>query len=128
MTQAMRSLSSLSYCSFVLHKDLPSLVVLKSGKVWLLGYIEGYHQPIQMKLCLSHYSHESMPDAKFESGRFSIFGDIMSQNFSLDKGTSHRFRLLTHGKWVKLKKVSFYVKNRYPLPNIDLPHVDFSNF
>ena len=28
---------SLSYCSFVLHKDPPSLVTLKSGKVWLLG-------------------------------------------------------------------------------------------
>ena len=28
---------SLSYCSFVLHKDPPSLVTLKSGKVWLPG-------------------------------------------------------------------------------------------
>ena len=25
---------------------------------------QGYHQPIEMKLCMSQYSHESMPDAK----------------------------------------------------------------
>ena len=37
ITLAKRSLSSLSYCSFVSHKDPPSLVTLKSGKVWLLG-------------------------------------------------------------------------------------------
>ena len=32
------------------------------------------------------------PDAKFKSGSFSIFGDMMSQNFSLKKGTSHQIR------------------------------------
>ena len=47
------------------------------------------HQPIEMKLCLSYYSHENMPDAKFESGSLSVFGDIMSQNFPLKKGKSH---------------------------------------
>ena len=32
--------SSLSYCSFVSHKDPPSLVTLKSEKVWLLAKTE----------------------------------------------------------------------------------------
>ena len=33
---------------------------------------QGYYQPIEMKLCMSHYSHKSMSDAKFKPGRFSI--------------------------------------------------------
>ena len=41
----------------------------------------GYHQLINMKLGLSHYSHKSMPDAKFEAGSFSILGDMTSQKF-----------------------------------------------
>ena len=28
-----------------------------------------------MKLCMSQYSYESTPDAKFESGNFSSFGE-----------------------------------------------------
>ena len=39
---------------------------------------QGYHQLIEVKLCMSYYSHKSMPDAKFESGSFSIFGDMTS--------------------------------------------------
>ena len=31
-----------------------------------------------------------MPDANFESGSLSSFGDMTSQNFLLKKGTSHR--------------------------------------
>ena len=50
---------------------------------------QGYYQLIEMKLCLSHYSHKRMSDAKSESGSFSRFGDITSQNFSLKKVTSH---------------------------------------
>ena len=41
---------------------------------------QGYHQPIEMKLCMSQYSHESMPDAKFKSGNFSGFVDMTSHN------------------------------------------------
>ena len=59
-----------------------------------------YHQPIEMKLCMSQYSHESMPDAKFESGIFSSFGDMTSQNFPLKRGTSHKIRIFTPGKWI----------------------------
>ena len=29
-----------------------------------------YHKPIKIIFCMSHYSHKSMPDAKFESGGF----------------------------------------------------------
>ena len=52
------------------------------------------------ELCVSHYSHKSMPHAKFEFGSFSIFGDMTSQNFSLKKGTSHGIRIFTTVKWV----------------------------
>ena len=41
-----------------------------------------------------------MPDAKFESGSFSIFGDMTPQNFPLKKGTSHRARKFPLGKLV----------------------------
>ena len=57
---------------------------------------QGYHQPIEM----IYYSHESMPDAKFEPDNFPSFRDMTSQNFPLKKGTSHRIRILTPGKWV----------------------------
>ena len=38
--------------------------------------MEGAQRPaceksIEMKFCKGHYSHKSMPDAKFESGSFS---------------------------------------------------------
>ena len=45
-----------------------------------------HHQSIEMKYCMSHYSHKSMPDAKFHT--FPRFGN-MSQNFPLKKGTGH---------------------------------------
>ena len=39
---------------------------------------QSYYQPIEMKFCLSHYIHKSMPDAKFACGSFSNFGDMTS--------------------------------------------------
>ena len=68
-----------------------------------------------------------MPDVKFESGSFSIFGDMTSQNLFQEMGMSYRFLLFTFGKWVELTKMSFYLKNHYPHPKID-PQVNFSNF
>ena len=59
---------------------------------------QGYHQPTEMKLCMSQYSNERMPDAKFESSRFSSFEDMTSQNFPLKTGTSHKIRIFTPGK------------------------------
>ena len=47
---------------------------------------QGYDELIRMKLCMSHYSHKSMPDAKCECGSFSIFGDMTSQSSPLEKG------------------------------------------
>ena len=48
---------------------------------------QGYHQPIDMEPFTSHYGPKSLPDTKSESGSFSIFGDMTSQNFPLRKGT-----------------------------------------
>ena len=50
---------------------------------------QGYHQPIEMKLGMTHYSHKSVPNAKFESGSFSIFGNMTSQNFTLKRGRNN---------------------------------------
>ena len=51
-----------------------------------------------MKLCLSHYD-----DAKFESGSFSGFGYMTSQNVPEKKGTSHQIRI-----WIQpLDKITF---------------------
>ena len=50
---------------------------------------QGYHQLTELKFCISHYSHKSMPDAKFECGSLSSFGDMMLQNLPLKKGTRH---------------------------------------
>ena len=47
---------------------------------------------------MSHYGHKSIHDAKFESDSSSSFGDMTSQNFSRNKGTSHEIRLFTPGK------------------------------
>ena len=59
---------------------------------------QDYDQPIKMKLCMSQYSHESMPAAKFKSSSFSSFGDMTSQNFPLKRGISHKIRTFTPGK------------------------------
>ena len=57
-------------------------------------------QLIEMKLCVSHYSYKSILDVKFEVGSSSSFGDMTSQNFPWNKGTSHQIRLFTSGKRV----------------------------
>ena len=51
-----------------------------------------------MKLFASHYNQQSIPDAKFEAGSSSSFGDITSPKFQ--EGTSHQIRLFTPGKRV----------------------------
>ena len=53
---------------------------------------QGYHQPIEMKLCMSQNSYESMPDAKFESGSFSSVEDMTSQ-----RGKCHKIGIFTPG-------------------------------
>ena len=64
------------------------------------GKNQGQHQPIEIKLCMCHYIHKSIPDAKFEVDSSFSFGDMMSQNFPQKKGTSHQIRLFTPGKRV----------------------------
>ena len=63
--------------------------VVRQAQGWLRGpdaKNQGYHQLIEMKLCVRQYSHESMPDAKFESGSFTSFRDMTSHNFPLKRG------------------------------------------
>ena len=43
-----------------------------------------------MKLGMSHQGHESILDAKFESGSSFSFGDMTSQNFPQRMGMSHQ--------------------------------------
>ena len=78
-----------------------------------------YHQPTEMKFCMSHYSYKYMPDARFESGSFFSFGDMMSQNFPLKWGTSYQIRIFTLGRWDDFEKMSFRVQNRSFQPKID---------
>ena len=71
----------------------------------------------EMKFCMSHFSHTSMPHAKFESGSFSNFGNMTSQNFSPKKRTIHRIQVsYIPGKWGKW---GFMVQNRSFRPKID---------
>ena len=53
---------------------------------------------------MSQYSPESMPDAKIESGSFFSFGDMMSQDFLLKKGTCHKIQIFTHGNGFYFEK------------------------
>ena len=49
---------------------------------------------------MSH-SYITIPDAKFEFGNFSIFGDMTHKLFlSKGGGTSHRICIFTPWKWV----------------------------
>ena len=88
--------------------------------VWLRGpdaKNQGYHQPIEMKLCMNQYSHESIPDAKSECGSFSSFGDMTPQNFPLKRGT---FGYLPPENGFNFEKMSVYVQIRSFRPKIDL--------
>ena len=62
-----------------------------------------------------------MNDAKFESGRFSVFGDMTLQIFSMETSSEQvtEFGYLPPENGSNLNKVSFYVQNRFPLPKID---------
>ena len=71
-------------------------------------------QPIDMKLCISHYIHKSIPHAKFEADSSSSFGDMTSQNFPRKKGTSYQIRIftplprkegLTFKKWISMSRI-----------------------
>ena len=46
------------------------------------------------------YGHKSIPDARFESGNPSSFGDMTSQGFPRKKGISHKIQPFTLGKRV----------------------------
>ena len=68
-----------------------------------------------------------MPNAKFESGSFSSFGDMTSQNFPLKKGTSHRIGIFTPENGFNFKKMNLFVQNR-SFPSKIYPHANVINF
>ena len=49
---------------------------------------------------MGHCIYKSIPDVKFEVDSSFSFGDMTSQNFPQNKGTSHPIRLFTPGKRV----------------------------
>ena len=73
-----------------------------------------------MKLCMSHYSHKRIPDAKFEADSSFGFGDMTPQNFPQKKGTSHQIRLLPPEKGFNFKKNGFCVQNRSSRPPMSI--------
>ena len=79
-----------------------------------------------MKLCMSHYIHKSILDAKFEADSYFSFRDMTSQNFPRKKGMSHQIQLITPENGFNFKKMSSDVQNRSFRPKID-PPVNFSN-
>ena len=80
-----------------------------------------------MKLCISHYTHKSIPVAKFESGGSFSFGDMTSHSFPQKKGMRHQIRLFTPENGFRFNDMTFCVQNRSSRPRID-PHVNLSNF
>ena len=73
-----------------------------------------------------HYSHKSIPDAKFEADSVSSFGDMTKQKFPWKKGTSNKIRLFIPGNGFSLNKKIFYVQSRSSRLKID-PIVQISN-
>ena len=76
---------------------------------------------------MSHYNHENIPDAKFESGSSPSFGDMTSQNFLRKKGMSHQIRLFTPENGFNFKNMIFMSRIVLLDPKLT-PHVNFSNF
>ena len=86
----------------------------------------GQHELIEMKLCVRHHNHESIPHAKFEADSLSSFRDTTSQIFPQNKGISNQIRLLPPENGFNLKKRVFNVQNRSSLPKVDLPPLPMS--
>ena len=82
---------------------------------------------VTVEIKMSRYSHKNVPDAKFEFGSFSSFGDMTSQNFPLKKGQVFAFGYLSPENGFNFKKMSFYVQNCSCRPKID-PPVSFTSF
>ena len=81
-----------------------------------------YHQLIEMKFCMSHYRHKTIPEEKFVFGSFPILEyDVTNIPLSRSERVIE-FRYLSPENGSKFKKkMSFYVQNRFSRPRIDLP-------
>ena len=75
---------------------------------------------------MNHYTHKRIPDAKFESGSSSSFGDMTSQGFPLKKGTNHKFGYLSLENGFN-KKNDFLFQNRSSRPKVG-PLCQFQQF
>ena len=90
---------------FVLKPIRPSLFSCSPGTGDAKN--QNYHQMIEIKFCVSYYSHKSMPDAKFESDSFSTFGDMMSQISPSGREQVIKLGYLPPENGFNLKKMSF---------------------
>ena len=78
---------------------------------------------------MSH-SYRTIPDAKFEFGIISIFGD-MTHKLSLSKWREQilEFVYLPPGNGFKLEKMNLFMSRDIPFnPELTPPLVNFSNF
>ena len=79
-----------------------------------------------MKLCMSHYGHENIPDAKLSPVALLVFR-YMSQNFPRKKGASHEIRLFTPRKmYLALKILVFMSIIVFLDPKLTLPPMSIS--
>ena len=82
-----------------------------------------------MKLCMSHYGHENIPDAKLSPVALPVF-EIYVTKFPLEKGASHQIQLFTPWKMgLAFKKIVFMSRIIFLDPKLTPPpNVNFSNF
>ena len=67
-----------------------------------------------MKLCMSHYGHENIPDAKLSPVALLVF-EIYVTKFPSEKGNrSSNSAIYPPENGLSFKKISVYVQNRFP--------------
>ena len=79
------------------------------------------NQPIEMKLCISHYSYKSIPDANLRLIALLVL-EIWRTKISLRRREQViKFGYLPPENGFNFKKMSFHVQNRSFRPKIDPP-------
>ena len=69
---------------------------------------------------MSHYSHTSIPDAKFETDSSASFGNMTSQDFSAEEeNKSSNSAIYPRKTDLTFKKMRFCVQSRSSRPKID---------
>ena len=89
-----------------------------------------------MKLCMSYYGHENIPDAKLSPVALLVF-EIYVTKFPFEERSKSSnsaipLPLPPSENGLSFKKIGFYVQNHFPWPKIDTPppppNLNFSNF